>query len=115
MHLERIDTSINMSDHFTKALNRALFHWHADFLLGHVPPMYSPVYHKIVGVYTNDTSSYETFVPESFTTPLCAAAARVHAPLPEDYADNPWLTIVLYSMVSTIHDDDIMNCGGVLQ
>ena len=43
MHLERIDTSISMSDHCTKLLNRALFHRHADFLLGHVPPMYSPV------------------------------------------------------------------------
>jgi hypothetical protein len=53
---------------------------------------------------------------QSFTTPMCAAAARVHAPLPEDYADNPWLSIVLYSMVSTIHhDDDMINCGGVLQ
>ena len=28
MHLERIDTTINMADHLTKALNRALFHRH---------------------------------------------------------------------------------------
>ena len=78
--------------------------------------MYSPVYHKIVGMYTNDISAYESLVPESFTTPLCAAATRVHAPRHEDYADNPWLTIVLYSMVSSIHhDDDILDCGGVLQ
>ena len=103
MHLERIDTSINMSDHFTKALNRALFHRHADFLLGHVPPMYSPVYHAIVGMYTDQTLEFEKCVPESFTTPTCAAAARVHAPLPEDYADNPWLKVVLYSMVDPIH------------
>jgi len=103
MHLERIDTSINMSDHFTKALNRALFHRHADFLLGHVPPMYSPVYHAIVGVYTDQILEFEKCVPESFTTPTCAAAARVHAPLPEDYADNPLLKVVLYSMVDPIH------------
>ncbi len=50
MHLERIDTPINMSDHFTKALTRALFHRHADFLLGHVPPMYSQDNHSIVGL-----------------------------------------------------------------
>ena len=106
MHLERIDTSINMSDHFTKALNWALFYRHADFLLGHVPPMYSLVYHTIVRMYTNDTSTFEHFASESFTTPMCAAAARVHAPLPDDYADNPWLTIVLYSMVGTIHTVD---------
>ncbi len=116
MHLERIDALINMLDHFTKSLTRALFHQHADFLLGHVPPMYSPVYHSIVGLYTDEKTTFEHFVPESFTTPMCAAAARVHAPLPEDYVDNPWLTIVLYSMVSTIHhEDDMINCGGVLQ
>jgi hypothetical protein len=102
MHLERIDTSINMADHFTKALNRALFHRHADFLLGHVPPIYSPVYRNIVGTYTTESVAYERFVPESFTTPTCAVAARVHAPLPEDYSENPWLWVVL-GMVSTIH------------
>jgi hypothetical protein len=96
MHLERIDTLINLADHLTKALNRALFHRHVDFLLGRVPPMYSPVYHAIVGTYTDTNTTVENFVPESFTTPICAAAARVHAPLPEDYAENPWLTIVLW-------------------
>jgi hypothetical protein len=96
MHLERIDTSINMVDHFTKALNRALFHRHADFLLGHVPPQYSPVYQSIVGTFKNDTTAFARLVPESFTTPACAAAVRVHAPLPKDYADNPWLVVVLW-------------------
>ena len=116
MHLERIDTSINMADHFTKALNRALFHRHADFLLGHVPPTYSHVYQSIIGTYHNDHAAFEQFVPESFTTPACAAAARVHAPLPADYADNPWLTVVLYSMVDPIHHaHGIIDCGGVLQ
>ncbi len=67
-------------------------------------------------MYTDQTKAFEHFVPESFTTPMCAAAARVHAPLPEDYADNPWHTIVLYGMVSPIHHaHSIINCGGVLQ
>ena len=115
MHLERIDTTINMADHFTKALNRALFHRHADFLLGHVPPFYSPVYQSIVGTYTNDYNAYEQLVPESFTTPACAAAARVHAPLPSDYADNPWL-LVVNGMVCTIYNTyGITDCGGVLE
>jgi len=96
MHLERIDTSINMADHFTKALTRALFHHHADFLLGHVPPVYSPVHQSIVGTFKTENIAYEQLVPESFTTPACAAAARVHAPLPEDYAENPWLVVVLW-------------------
>ncbi len=96
MYLDRIDTKINMADHFTKGLTRALFHCHADFLLGHIPPMYSPVYQAIVGTYTDQFVDIERHVPESFTTPMCAAAARVHAPLPEDYAGNPWLIVLLW-------------------
>jgi hypothetical protein len=43
--LDRIDTSINMSDHLTKSLQTLLFHRHADFLLGHIPaPSYSSIY-----------------------------------------------------------------------
>jgi hypothetical protein len=52
MLLERIDTSINLSDHFTKSLQTNLFHRHTDFLLGHIPPVYSPVYRSIIGTYT---------------------------------------------------------------
>jgi hypothetical protein len=53
MILDRINTSINMADHFTKALQPILFHRHADFLLGHVPPLYSPIYKTIVRSFTN--------------------------------------------------------------
>ncbi len=49
--LERIDTSINPSHHLTKALSRILFHRHADFLLGHVPPQYSPIYCHALTTY----------------------------------------------------------------
>jgi hypothetical protein len=90
MLLDRIDTSINMSDHMTKNLQPILFHRHADFILGHVPPMYSPVYESIMGTYTNHTVAIENYVPPSFTTPTTAAAARVHAPIVSDYQDNPW-------------------------
>jgi hypothetical protein len=88
MHLEQIDTSINMANHFKKALNRALFHRRAYFLLGHVPPTYSPVYHEIVWTFMEQSVAIERFVPDSFTTPICAAAAWVHAPLPEDHVGN---------------------------
>ncbi len=88
MHLEQIDTSINMADHFTKVLNQALFHQHANFFLSHVPLMYSPVCLKIVGTYTDQSVAIERFVPDSFTTTICATAAWVHALLPEDYAGN---------------------------
>ncbi len=94
MILERIDTTINMSDHFTKGLLRALFHRHADYLLGHIPPVYSPIYKITVGTYTNQHVDLETFVPSLFTTPMTAAAARVYAPIMEDYTGNPWLVIL---------------------
>jgi hypothetical protein len=38
--LDCIDTLINIADHLTKILSRTLFHRHADYLLGHVPPKY---------------------------------------------------------------------------
>jgi hypothetical protein len=75
MQMERIDTTINMSDDFTKGLSRALFHQHADFLLGHIPPAYSPIYASIVGTYTNQHVDLKPCVPSTFTTPLTAAAA----------------------------------------
>ena len=73
--LDRIDTSINMSNHLTKPLQRLLFHQHANFLLRHVPLIYSPVYSNIVGKYTNHTIDVNKFTPPSFTTPLTAAVA----------------------------------------
>ena len=42
--LERVDTTINKADHFTKILSRVLFHRHIDYIMGHVPPEYSPAY-----------------------------------------------------------------------
>jgi hypothetical protein len=42
--LERIDTSLNIADHFTKQLGRTLFHRHVDYILGKVPPPYSSVF-----------------------------------------------------------------------
>jgi hypothetical protein len=94
MILECIDTTINMSDHFTKGLSRALFHQHADYLLGHIPPVHSPIYKSTVGTYTNQHVDLETFVPFLFTTPMNATAARVYALIMEDYTKNPWLVIL---------------------
>ncbi len=82
MHLKWINTKINMADHLTKGLTHALFHRHVDFHLGHIPPLYSPVYQSIVRTYTDQFVNIEQYVPDSFTTPMCTAAAKVHAPLP---------------------------------
>jgi hypothetical protein len=102
MLLERIDTSINLADHFTKSLQPALFHRHADFILGHIPPAYLPVYHSIIGSYTTNDVYLDKFVPSSFTTPITAAAARVHAPLPSDYAGNPWSPILGHGLYNPV-------------
>jgi hypothetical protein len=38
--LERIDTSLNMADHFTKPLGSILFYRHLDYIMGFVPPQF---------------------------------------------------------------------------
>ena len=112
--LERIDTTINVSDHLTKDMTRILFHRHADYLLGHIPPGYSPVHQSMIGPYTSEQLDIATFVPSSFTTPMTAAAARVFAPTLADYSGNPWLPILWHGS-STPMCTYISECGGVLQ
>ncbi len=97
MHLEQIDTKVNMSDHLTKSFSRALFHRHANFLLGHVPPTYSPVHQSILGTYIDNFVNIDEYVPDSFTTPTCAKAAWIHAPLKDDYVGNPWLIVLWHA------------------
>jgi hypothetical protein len=75
--LKHIDTSINPSDHLTKALSQILFHQHADFLFGHVPPQYSPLYRHAITTYGDFYKDIDTFVPDTFTTPTTARAARI--------------------------------------
>jgi len=112
MLLERIDTKINMSDHFTKNISKALFHRHVDFILGHIPPPYSPVHLYLIGTYSDHDFAIDNYVPTSFTTPLTAAAARVFTPTThDDFLGNPWTTILWHGFQSSI---DIMDCGGVL-
>jgi hypothetical protein len=94
MILDRIDTTINMADHLAKALQPALFHRHADFLLGHIPPTYSPVYHTMLGHFPSYTPNTSLFVPNSFTTPLTAKAARIYAPIQSDYKHSPWFSVI---------------------
>jgi hypothetical protein len=115
MLLERIDTSINLADHFTKSLLPALFHRHADFILGHIPPAYSPMYRSIIGSYADVDDYIDKFVPSSFTTPSL--------PLQHEYMllyDQTMQTIPGFKflgMGSTIHMflcQYTVDCGGVL-
>jgi hypothetical protein len=117
MLLERIDTKLNLSDHLTKGLTRALFHRHADFLLGHIPPAYSPVYATIIGSYTDTYINIDDYVPDSYTTPILP-----HAPPLPAYTlhSKQIMQAILGSsyfgmiMVCTIHHARILYCGGVL-
>ena len=81
MILEHIDTTINMSDHFTKGLSRALFHRHADYLLGHIPPAYSPIYKSTVGTYTNQHVDVTAFGYEIGQVPRMPAGFTAHPAL----------------------------------
>jgi hypothetical protein len=75
LHLKRIDTKNNLADPFTKVLQCATFRRHVDFILGHVPPCYSPIYSQLIGTYTDQHTDIDEYVPDSFRTPLCAATA----------------------------------------
>ncbi len=92
--LERVDTTINEADHFTKILSCLLFHRHTDYIMGHVPPEYSPTYKRSTGQFDEPVIK---IVPNSYTTketmplviptnsddlyiPIAARAARIYIP-----------------------------------
>jgi hypothetical protein len=75
--LKQIDTLINIANHLTKLLSQILFHRHADFLLRHVPPKYSPVHSHAITTYSDSYEDIDRFVPDSFTIPKTAAAAQI--------------------------------------
>ena len=60
------------------------------------------MYRFIIGSYAGNDAYLDKFVPSSFTTPLTAAAARVHAPLRSDYADNPWFPILGHGLYNPL-------------
>jgi hypothetical protein len=112
IHLERIDTLINIANHLTKPLSRVLFHRHANSLLGHVPPKYSPVYQHAITTYSNHfEEDIDHFLPDYFTTPMNAKAAWIYAPTHDNVRGNLWL-IVLWHEKTIRHY--IADCGGVL-
>lgn len=71
---------------------QSLFHRHSDFLLGHVPPIYLPTYRYHIGTYENIYSDNDHVVPDS----RAASAARVHAPISDDYIGNPWHIVLAH-------------------
>ena len=82
--LKRVDTSLNMADHFTKQLGPVLFNRHVDYLLGHVPPQYSAcykrVYNMLFGEKVTSPPAKAPLLPKTFANhPAAAAAAKLFA------------------------------------
>jgi hypothetical protein len=90
--LERVDTTINKADHFTKLLSCILFHRLINYIIGHVPPEYSPAYEQSAGQFDKPTVK---LTPNLYTTkdtlpvvikdepddkyiPVTARAARIY-------------------------------------
>jgi hypothetical protein len=95
IHLEQINTSINIANHLTKPLSRVLFHWHASSLLGHVPPKYSPVYQHAITTYGDHfEEDIDRFLPDSFTTLMTAKTAHIYAPTHDNVRGNLWLIVL---------------------
>jgi hypothetical protein len=127
--LERVDTTINEADHFTKLLSRILFHRHIDYIMGHVPPEYSPAHERSIGQFTVPTVK---LVPDTYTTkdglptvisnddtyiPLTARAARIFSPDHSSFTNNFWTKIVAGAsclLYNPILHSESLNCGGVL-
>ncbi len=128
--LERVDTTINEVDHFTKLLSCTLFHRHIDYIMGHVPPEYSPAYEQLTGQFNEPTFK---LTPDSYTTkdnlpvvikdepddeyiPVTARAARIYTPDYTALTKTFWTKIVASACLpyNPILHLATSNCGEVL-
>jgi hypothetical protein len=99
--LEQIHTSINESDHFTKTLERTLFYRHVDYIMGHIPPMYSPCYQQTNGKFpTLPTSGLAS---EETTWPAPAASAAKGS-----LDDSPRVHIVMSTIMTVQSIPDLI-------
>jgi KUP system potassium uptake protein len=76
MVLERIHTAVNVADHMTKLLDRTLFYRHVDYLMGHIPPAYSPCHEKYSGVPNTTLDDLAVALDDLVLKPEHAAAAK---------------------------------------
>jgi hypothetical protein len=125
--LECVDTTINEADHFTKLLSRILFHRHINYIMGHVPPEYSPAHEHSIGQFKDPAVK---LVPDTYTTkdslliviseddtyiPLTARAARIFSPDYSAFAYNYWTKIVASTSClpyNPILHSATLNCRG---
>ncbi len=77
VQLERVDTTLNMANHFTKQLGPILFQRHNDYILGHVPPPYSSEYQWMRGLVHQKTTVADDPVMDTSHCTIAAAAARL--------------------------------------
>lgn len=87
MKLERIHTSVNLADHLTKPLDRTLFYRHVDYIMGHIPPAYSPCYTYTTG-NTEVKPTQDVELHDMVVKPPVARAAKCELSLQH------WLHIV---------------------
>ncbi len=128
--LERVDTTINKADHFTKILSPILFHRHVDYIMGHVPPEYSPAYERSTGQFDKPVIK---IVPNSYTTKetmplviltdsddlyisIAARAERMYIPDYSALTNTFWKKIIASAHLpyNPILRLATSNCGGVL-
>jgi hypothetical protein len=74
--LSSVNTSVNMSNHFTKQLGPTLFHRHVDYIMGRIPPHYTQWFSKLFGSTSHALPT--TSKPVS-PQPIDAVAASVYA------------------------------------
>ncbi len=128
--LERVDTTINEVDHFTKILSRVLFHRPIDYIMGHVPLEYSLAYKRSTGQFDEpvikiDPNSYTTketmplVIPadlDDLYIPIAARAARIYTTDYSAITNIFWTKIVASARLpyNPILHLATSNCGGVL-
>jgi hypothetical protein len=128
LKLERIDTTINLADHFTKQLRRVLFHRRVDYIFGKVPPMYSSAFAQF-SKHTHLTKNVPPkMLPETDLVwlPIVAAAARlephghIYSAIPFDSVDHTlpktyyscWALVTIFRslMFSLGHTHPLLTC-----
>jgi hypothetical protein len=83
MILEPIHVSVSMADHLTKILERTLFYWHMNYILGHIPPAYSACHEQFLK-QSNMNIQLDINIEDLVMTDCAAAASRVEKLTPID-------------------------------
>ncbi len=128
--LERVDTTINKAGHFTKLLSCILLHRHINYIMGHVPPEYSPAYEQSTGQLNKPTVKLTPYLyttkntlpvvikdePDKEYIPVAARAARIYTPDYTALTNTFWTKIVASACLpyNPILHLATSNCGGVL-